>query len=256
MLFAIFLSFRTMSTQDLFGVTIYGSFYKGAIPERSTGAEWIKSATIIRESDWNLSPWENRFLHPDGTLFDLYTNSFFTIDYAVYKGPPPHSPQQPSLWAWLNSATCVCVVSGYVSVPFFDPDGKLYFVKDDRLCTMLSNSVKSSQCTYTEVATSGWFSFKFLFFNPDGILYGVEKMASFIRGVHPQLQMTTGWLRPHSIELLDGAIFSSSFSCRVVSCMASVKICSTRVHPHLRVLMLISGSLPRHSLVKVAGASL
>jgi len=189
--FAVFLSFSTTSTQDLFGVTKDGSFYKGVAPERSTGAEWIKSAILIGVSDWNqdfIFPMVGVFLHPDGTLYNLNVNN-------IYKGP---LPQQPSTQLfWINfSATLVCSLSDVtlntLGVPFFDPDGKLYFVKDDRLCTMPSNSAESSQCSYTKVGTSGWSSFEFLFFDPEGILYGVENGKLHKRG--PPTAADDNWL--------------------------------------------------------------
>ena len=70
MVFAIFLSFSATSTlsEELFGVTNDGSFYKGAAPESST------NRLLIGESDWNSQLWVNLdlFLHPDGILYTLY----------------------------------------------------------------------------------------------------------------------------------------------------------------------------------------
>ena len=104
-------------------------------------------------------------------LFETDWPIDFSVKNAIYKAPLPNYSQPLSFSTWLYKATHVFDMPGLmVASLVFDPDGKLYFVVDDKLYMMLPNSTKS----YKELAVKGWSAFKFLFFNPEGILYGVE----------------------------------------------------------------------------------
>ena len=143
---ACFVSFSTMSSQDLFGVVqTDGTFYQGILPVSPTSTnDWIKSAKVIGESGWNSSNLDNLLFHPDGTLYGMFLEdpSGPAFD-SFYKAAPPNYRQQLSFGGWLKNAKRINSLPMEIfSSSFFDPDGKLYFVYDDQLSTMPPGSTK------------------------------------------------------------------------------------------------------------------
>ena len=138
---------------------------------------------------------------------------------AIYKAPLPNYSQPLSFSTWLYKATHVFDMPGLmVASLVFDPDGKLYFVVDDKLYMMLPNSTKS----YKELAVKGWSAFKFLFFNPEGILYGVENGKLHKRG--PPTAPDDDWLATSTVTGTVGwndfqlLFFMSSSFCMAFTC--------------------------------------
>ena len=90
----------------------------------------------------------------------------------IYKSPPPTDHQPVSFSTWLTEGTSVWDQIATGLIAFFDPDGRLYIASEDTLCTVHSNSA-------APLGKGGWSAFKFLFFDPEGILYDVEKNGKF-----------------------------------------------------------------------------
>ena len=197
--FALFflLLFSTMTSQDLFAVKrTDGTFYQGVLPVSPTSSDdWIKSAKIIGESGWNVAKLKKLSFHPDGTMYGycLQDPSSLLTTGTIYKAPPPSRLQPLSFFGWLNNATRVCTITDLSNLcPFFDPDGKLYLDWEDKLYTVPSNST-----LHLQDRVRGWCDFKFLFFDPEGILYGVENGKLHKRG--PPTAPDDDWLATSTI---------------------------------------------------------
>lgn len=159
--------FSAMSCRDLFGVTHSGEFYQGDPPESPSG-NWIASARQIGTTGW--ADFSHLFFHPDGTLYGVVNDKF-------YKAPPPNSPMGSSAKAWTSRAALIGK-GGWDSFKhlFFDPDGVLYGVAENKLYKGLPPSSCQDDwlASATLIGAGGWSDFNFLFFDPKGVMYAVE----------------------------------------------------------------------------------
>lgn len=179
-----------MSSMDLFGA-MYGAdgggFYH-KIPCEKYTKDWQSSMKKIGSSGWNA--FDHLFFHPDGNLYGVVRDK-----NQLVKAPPPSNPstlQQD----WCKNATTVSDNMGNIKLLFFDPDGNLYGVKDDKLYTgpLPSNAEDSWFDSAKQVGPSGWSFFNFLFFDPEGILHGVNFKSGTLHRRAPPTDPTDDWL--------------------------------------------------------------
>ena len=109
------------------------------------------------------------------------------------KAQPPSDPSTLQ-HDWWENATLVSDNMGNYKLLFFDPEGNLYGVKDDKLYTGPLPSNAEDSWHGKQVGPSGWSNFNFLFFDPMGILHGVNfKSGTFHKRI-PPTDPTDDWL--------------------------------------------------------------
>lgn len=179
-----------MSSLDLFGV-MYGAdggaFYH-KIPCENYSKDWQSSMERIGESGWN--EFQHLFFHPDGDLCGVARDASQLV-----KAPTPSNPstlQQD----WCKHATTVSDNMGNFKLLFFDPEGNLYGVKEDKLYMwpLPSNAEDKWLDSPKLVGPSGWSFFNFLFFDPMGILHGVNFKSGTLHKRTPPTDPTDDWL--------------------------------------------------------------
>ena len=180
-----------MSSLDLFGV-MYGAdgggFYH-KIPCENYNKDWQSSMEKIGASGWN--EFDHLFFHPDGDLYGVQRKSS-----QLKKAPPPSNPSALQQNWWAN-ATLVSDNMENFKLLFFDPEGNLYGDKDDKLYTgpLPSNTDEKWLDSAKLVGASGWSFFNFLFFDPMGILHGVNFKSGTFHKRSPPTDPTDDWLK-------------------------------------------------------------
>ncbi|XP_078363500.1 uncharacterized protein LOC144647587 [Oculina patagonica] len=171
------LAFSSVGENLLFGV--FGGKLYARTPPKYASDNWIGSATVLGSKGWD--DFKFLFFHPDGTLHGVLLNGKF------YKGPPPDGSSAAD---WVAKATIVGTSGFHTSClrkicriywPQKITNKELYQRTGQRDIAMPwkgSNGNLWSQpyvpprreedYTYT-----GWNGFQFLFFDPEGMLYGV-----------------------------------------------------------------------------------
>jgi len=185
-----------MSFQDLFGASFGDQGGDGAlyhkIPFESYTEHWQYSTIQIGYPGWK--EFLFLFFHPDGDLCGV-PKTGQSVGQLV-KAPPPsfaYTHQQD----WVDGATLVALFNHKdpsLKFLFFDPEGTLYGVKDDKL---YSGQLQSYPCPFwldcaKLLGTSGWSSYDFLFFDSEGILYGLKNGKLHKRS--PPTDPTDDWL--------------------------------------------------------------
>ena len=203
-----------MTSHDLYGAMkgpTDDSFYH-QIPHQTYTEDWQKLMKKIGESGW--SRCSHLFFHPDGRL--CATIDFRSKDLLEAAPPPPagdwdwvkiYSQQSSSSSLERQKAENGTSLDSEKEIKwpkykflFFDPDGQLYGVPDDKLYKgAFTNDQEAQQWLNSAklVGVSGWASYDFLFFDPEGILYGVKNGKFHRRS--PPTDTSDDWLESSTL---------------------------------------------------------
>ncbi|KAL9981919.1 hypothetical protein ACROYT_G010683 [Oculina patagonica] len=198
----------------LYGVFKNGKFHKRS-PPTAGNDNWLGSSTLIGATGWNR--FHKLFFMADGDLYGVFDGKFFKRSSPTHERDDWLGSSKKigsagwHLFKFLMSALnlimsimfqlCILVsVFGTITCSSVGENllfgvfgGKLYARTPPKYAS--DNWIGSA----TVLGSKGWDDFKFLFFHPDGTLYGVLLNGKFYKGPPPDGSSAADWVAKATI---------------------------------------------------------